>query len=57
MNPRQEVAQEAVEALAESVKTCGLLQNLRGLQDESGKIGIAAVLDGRLTVSYHKIAT
>ncbi len=42
LNPRQEVAQEAVEALAESIKTCGLLQNLSGLQDNSGKIGIVA---------------
>ncbi|MEL6754771.1 MAG: ParB N-terminal domain-containing protein, partial [Pseudomonadota bacterium] len=42
LNPRQEVAQEAVETLAESIKTCGLLQNLGGLQDESGKIGIVA---------------
>lgn len=42
LNPRQEVTQEAVEALAESIKTCGLLQNLSGLQDETGKIGIVA---------------
>ena len=42
LNPRQEVAQEAIEALAESIKTCGLLQNLGGLQDETGKIGIVA---------------
>ena len=42
LNPRQEVSQEAVEALAESIKTCGLLQNLGGLQDDSGKIGIVA---------------
>jgi ParB family transcriptional regulator, chromosome partitioning protein len=42
LNPRQEVAQEAVEVLAESIKTCGLLQNLGGLQDENGKIGIVA---------------
>lgn len=42
LNPRQEVAQEAIEALAESIKTCGLLQNLGGLQDDSGKIGIVA---------------
>ena len=42
LNPRQEVAQEAVDALAESIKTCGLLQNLGGLQDDSGKIGIVA---------------
>ena len=31
-----------MEALAESVKTCGLLQNLGGLLDETGKIGIVA---------------
>jgi len=42
LNPRQEVPQEAVETLAKSIKTCGLLQNLGGLQDESGKIGIVA---------------
>ncbi|MEO1638654.1 MAG: ParB N-terminal domain-containing protein [Pseudomonadota bacterium] len=42
LNPRQEVAQKAVEALAESIKTCGLLQNLGGLQDDTGKIGIVA---------------
>ena len=42
LNPRQEVAQEAVEVLAESIKTCGFLQNLGGLQDKSGKIGIFA---------------
>ncbi|WP_299048625.1 ParB/RepB/Spo0J family partition protein [uncultured Tateyamaria sp.] len=42
LNPRQEVAQEAIETLAESIKTCGLLQNLGGLQDDSGKVGIVA---------------
>ena len=42
LNPRQEVAQEAVEALAESIKTCGLLQNLGGLLSESRRIGIVA---------------
>jgi len=42
LNPRQEVAQDAIETLAESIRTCGLLQNLGGLQDESGKIGIVA---------------
>lgn len=42
LNPRQEVAQEAVATLAESIKTCGLLQNLGGLQDKDGKVGIVA---------------
>lgn len=42
LNPRQEVAQDAIETLAESIKTCGLLQNLGGLQDDSGKVGIVA---------------
>lgn len=42
LNPRQEVAPEAIETLAESIKTCGLLQNLGGLQDGRGKIGIVA---------------
>lgn len=42
LNPRQEVAQEDVEALADSIKTCGLLQNLSGIKDDSGKIGIVA---------------
>ncbi len=42
LNPRQEVAQEAIETLADSIKTCGLLQNLGGLQDENGKVGIVA---------------
>ena len=42
LNPRQEVAQDAIETLAESIRTCGLLQNLGGLQDESGKVGIVA---------------
>lgn len=42
LNPRQEVPEEAVETLAESIKTCGLLQNLGGLQDKEGKIGIVA---------------
>ena len=36
------MAQEAVETLAESIRTCGLLQNLGGLRDESGKVGIVA---------------
>lgn len=42
LNPRQEVAQEDVEALADSIRTCGLLQNLSGIKADSGKIGIVA---------------
>ncbi|MEO1139384.1 MAG: ParB/RepB/Spo0J family partition protein [Pseudomonadota bacterium] len=42
LNPRQEVAQEDVETLADSIRTCGLLQNLSGIKDDSGKIGIVA---------------
>ncbi|WP_159087086.1 ParB/RepB/Spo0J family partition protein [Loktanella sp. Alg231-35] len=42
LNPRQEVEQEAIETLADSIKTCGLLQNLGGLQDKNGKVGIVA---------------
>lgn len=42
LNPRQNVAQEDVETLADSIKTCGLLQNLGGIQDDDGKIGIVS---------------
>lgn len=42
LNPRQDVAQEDVETLAGSIKTCGLLQNLGGIQDDDGKIGIVS---------------
>jgi len=36
LNPRHEVGQEDVEALADSIKTCGLLQNLSGIKDDIG---------------------
>lgn len=42
LNPRREVSQEEIETLADSIKTCTLLQNLGGLQDETGKVGIVA---------------
>ena len=42
LNPRQKVAQEDVVTLADSIRTCGLLQNLGGLQDDDGKIGIVS---------------
>ena len=42
INPRQEVADEGIALLAESLVTCGLIQNLSGLRDKDGKIGIVA---------------
>lgn len=42
LNPRQEVSDEEIATLAGSIQTCGLLQNLGGLQDDEGKIGIVA---------------
>lgn len=42
LNPRQEVSVENIETLAGSIQTCGLLQNLGGLQDAEGRIGIVA---------------
>ncbi|WP_299852226.1 ParB/Srx family N-terminal domain-containing protein [uncultured Roseovarius sp.] len=42
LNPRQDVTEEEITILAESIKVCGLMQNLGGLQDETGKIGIVA---------------
>ena len=41
LNPRQNVEQADVEALAQSIKACGLIQNLVGLK-EGDKIGIVA---------------
>ena len=42
INPRQEVADEGIALLAESLVTCGLIQNLSGLRDKDGKVGIVA---------------
>lgn len=42
LNPRQDVLEEDIQTLADSIKTCGLLQNLGGLWDADGKIGIVA---------------
>lgn len=42
LNPRQDVSGDGVATLAGSIQTCGLLQNLGGLQAENGKIGIVA---------------
>lgn len=42
INPRQEVVEEGIALLADSLVTCGLIQNLSGLRDESGKVAIVA---------------
>lgn len=42
LNPRQDVSQDEIATLAGSIETCGLLQNLGGLQDAGGRIGIVA---------------
>jgi ParB family transcriptional regulator, chromosome partitioning protein len=43
LNPRQEVPEEGIELLAESMIACGLIQNLAGLRDPKGKkVGIVA---------------
>ncbi len=42
LNPRQEVDEEGIALLAESIVACGLIQNLNGLRDTEGKIGVVA---------------
>ncbi|WP_224826776.1 ParB/RepB/Spo0J family partition protein [Cognatishimia sp. MH4019] len=42
LNPRQEVNEEGIATLAGSIDICGLMQNLIGLQQEDGTIGIVA---------------
>ena len=42
LNPRQEVAEEGIDLLADSLVACGLIQNLAGLRDEAGKVGVVA---------------
>jgi len=42
LNPRQDVQKEEIALLAESIRTCGLIQNLSGIADDNGKIGIVA---------------
>ena len=42
LNPRQDVDEESIELLAESLVTCGLIQNLSGLRDDKGKVAIVA---------------
>lgn len=42
LNPRKEASEEGVALLAESLVTCGLIQNIAGLRDDAGKVGIVA---------------
>ena len=42
MNPRQEVSDAEIASLAESIRLCGLLQNLAGIEDDKGRVGIVA---------------
>jgi len=40
LNPRQEHDADSIALLADSLVACGLMQNLGGLRDEDGRIGI-----------------
>ncbi|MDA3858506.1 MAG: ParB/RepB/Spo0J family partition protein, partial [Roseovarius sp.] len=42
LNPRQDMAEEGIALLADSLVACGLIQNLAGLRDDAGKVGIVA---------------
>lgn len=42
LNPRTVFSAEGIEALAENIRQLGLIQNLAGLRDEAGKVGIVA---------------
>ncbi len=42
LNPRQDVAEDGIDLLADSLVACGLIQNLAGLRDEAGKVGVVA---------------
>ena len=42
LNPRTVFSPEGIEALAENIRQLGLIQNLAGLRDETGKVGIVA---------------
>ncbi len=42
LNPRQDAGPEDVALLAQSLLACGLIQNLSGIRDEAGRIGIVA---------------
>ena len=42
LNPRQDVAEEGIDLLADSLVACGLIQNLAGLRDDAGRVGVVA---------------
>lgn len=42
INPRQDVDADRIDQLADSIVAVGLLQNLAGLADEAGHVGIVA---------------
>ncbi|WP_282154249.1 ParB/RepB/Spo0J family partition protein [Ruegeria atlantica] len=42
LNPRQEVGEDGIALLADSLVMCGLIQNLSGLRDTDGKVAIVA---------------
>ena len=42
LNPRQDVDDEEINLLAQSIVACGLIQNLSGLMDENGRVGVVA---------------
>ncbi len=42
LNPRQDVAEEGIALLADSLVACGLIQNLAGLRNEAGKVAVVA---------------
>ena len=42
LNPRSMVSEAGIEALAENIRQLGLIQNLAGLRNDAGKVGIVA---------------
>lgn len=42
LNPRKDVNEEGIALLADSLVTCGLIQNLAGIMDAKGKVAIVA---------------
>lgn len=42
LNPRTVFSEDGIKALAENIRQLGLIQNLAGLRDETGKVGIVA---------------
>ncbi len=42
LNPRKEVDEAGIALLADSLVTCGLIQNLAGIMDAKGKVAIVA---------------